>query len=106
MKIIVVEPLEAPYIQEIDGTLQSMQNIVGGLIEPIYINDVAIVVNEEGKLIGLPANRFVRRESWEDILCGTFFICYAPAESETFETLPPHLMHTYINKFNSLIVSI
>ena len=36
MKILVVEPLREPYVKEIDGSLESMQKIVGGLIQAIY----------------------------------------------------------------------
>jgi hypothetical protein len=35
MKILAVEPLKVPYEKEIDGSLESMQAIVGGLVEAI-----------------------------------------------------------------------
>jgi hypothetical protein len=34
-----------------------------------------------------------------DIIAGPFFICYAPLESETFESLPPDLEEKYRRKF-------
>ena len=45
MTILVVEPMKKPTIQEIDGSLESMQRIVGGDIEAVYPFDdpVAIV---------------------------------------------------------------
>ncbi len=36
MRILVVEPERRPEPREIDGSLETMQNIMGGLIQPIY----------------------------------------------------------------------
>ena len=36
MKILVVEPAKAPKVKEIDGSLESMQEIVGGYIQAIF----------------------------------------------------------------------
>ena len=62
MRVLVVEPERRPELREIDGSLESMQKIVGGLIQPIYpFNDpVALVCNDEGKLMNLPMNRSLR----------------------------------------------
>lgn len=71
-KIIVIEPDKMPYVKEISGSLESMQEIVGGYIEILPINnDYMFVLNEEGKLLDLPINF-----SWyNDLICGTVFIC-------------------------------
>lgn len=49
------------------------------MIEPFYQLDfdIAIVCNEEGKLIGLPLNRAVYNLDGEmvDIIAGTAFVC-------------------------------
>lgn len=47
MTILVVEPMKTPTVQEIDGSLESMQRIVGGDIEAVYLFDdpVALVCN-------------------------------------------------------------
>ena len=34
MHILVVEPERKPDVREIDGSLKSMQEVVGGLIQP------------------------------------------------------------------------
>ena len=63
MKILLVEPMEKPRVIDIDGSLESMQKIVGGLIQAIYPFDdseIALVCNEEGKISGLPLNRALR----------------------------------------------
>lgn len=73
MKILVVEPEKEPYEKEIDDDLRAMQEIVDGLIEPIYFepkNDAIVFCNEEFLLNGSQPNRFVG-----DVLVhGTFFI--------------------------------
>ena len=48
MQILVVEPERRPEVREIDGSLESMQEIVGGLIRPVYPFDepVALVRND------------------------------------------------------------
>ena len=55
MKILIVEPHKQPYCKDISGTLEELQAIVGGYIQAIYPFDepIALVCNEEGKLIGL-----------------------------------------------------
>ena len=79
MRILVVAPKRKPKIQEIDGSLKSMQELVGGTIQAIYPfrEPVALVANDEGKILGLPMNRGLRDEEGNlyDILHGTFFLC-------------------------------
>ena len=87
----MIEPGKKPEVREIDGTLKSMQGIVGGLIQAIYPYEqpVALVANDEGKILGLPPNRGLREEDGElyDIICGNFFIVGAPADSGSFQSL-------------------
>ncbi len=106
MKIIVVKPFQNPKVMEIEHTLEAMQKIVGGYIEAVYPfddPDVALVCNEEGKLEGLTPNRFLlnRNNGVCDFICGDFFLCYAPAESENFESMPDNLIQKYIDKFSA-----
>ena len=87
MRILVIEPEHKPYEYEIDGSLKSMQKVVGGLIQALYPfeESVALVANDEGKLLGLPMNRGLRDEDGKlyDILCGTFFLCGIAEDSFT-----------------------
>jgi len=87
MRILVIEPEHKPYEYEIDGSLKSMQEVVGGLIQSLYPfeESVALVANDEGKLLGLPMNRALRGEDGRlyDILCGTFFLCGLSEDSFT-----------------------
>jgi len=111
MKILVIEPLKEPYVKEIDGKLEKMQEIVGGLIQAIYPFDhpeIALICNEEGKINRLPLNRALFDESGNivDIVAGTFFLCSAPADSENFEGLSDEQIETYKKRFETLEVYI
>lgn len=102
--VLVVEPMKKPVLSVLDGSLESMQKLVGGLIEEImpFEDEVAIICNEEGKINGAPLNRALFGENGEilDILAGTFFLCYAPAESENFLSLDNELIHKYAEMFD------
>ena len=78
LRILLVEPGRKPREMEIADNLDAMQKIVKGLIQVLYPFDdlVAVVANDEGKLLGLPMNRALRDEDGNiyDILCGTFFL--------------------------------
>lgn len=91
MKILQIEPGRTPEAKGIDSTLEAMQEVVGGLIQALFPfeDPVALICNDEGKLLGLPANRALRDEEGKpyDILCGTFFFCGAPPDSDHFDSL-------------------
>ena len=102
MKVIIVKPFTQPYTTEIKGDLESMQAVVGGYIQAIYPFDdeVALVCNEEGKINGLMPNRYLLDRN-VDCICGDFFLCYAPCDSENFESMPDNLIDKYIAKFSA-----
>lgn len=109
MKILVIEPLKTPYTKEIDGNLESMQQIVGGTIQAIYpFNnpEIALICNDEGKLINLPLNRALYDKDGKlfDIVAGTFFLSSAPADSENFESLTNEQIKTYRERFKNIEV--
>lgn len=99
MRVLVVEAGKLPVVREIDGGLESMQKIVGGLIQAVYPFEepVALICNDEGKLLGLPMNRQIREI--DDIIHGTFFICAAPVGSECFDSLSDEQIKRYTNRF-------
>lgn len=102
MRILVVEPERRPEVREIDDSLKAMQQIVGGLIQPIYLDDsVALVCNDEGKLMDLPPNRGLWDKDGQiyDIVFGTFFLCGAPADSDHFTSLTPGQVEQYRKMF-------
>ncbi len=100
MKVLVIEPGKTPYQKEVVG-LEEMQQVVGGYIEVCYPFEdlVAIVCNEEGKILRLPLNRAIRNEQGDliNIIAGTFFIC--GLSDEGFKSLSPKLMEKYRKMF-------
>ncbi len=104
-KVLVIEPGKRPEKKEIAGSLEDMQQLVGGHIQVVYPfpEEVALVCNEEGKLEGLPLNRGLRDSKGEvyDIISGTFFLCAAPTVSENFESLTEDQVKKYSDLFHS-----
>lgn len=103
MRILIVEPEKAPREAVIEHTLEAMQAVVGGPIQAVYPFEepVALICNDEGKSLGLPWNRMLRDSSGEiyDIIPGTFFLCAAPKDSESFEGLSRDYVQTYTRMF-------
>lgn len=102
MRVLVVEPEQRPEEKEIDDSLSVMQEIVGGYIQAVHLDDsVVLVCNEEGKFMDLPANRGLRNKSGQmyDIVFGTFFLCGAPPDSEHFTSLTPEQIQQYQERF-------
>lgn len=106
MNVLLVAPMEPPRRVEIENSLESMQAVVGGLIQAVYPFDepVALVCNDEGKLLGLPLNRCLRLEdsgAIYDVIAGTFFLCAAPPDSEHFESLTEEQLARYTERFRN-----
>ena len=102
MRVLVVEPEHKPEVRDIDDSLKAMQKIVGGLIQPIYLDDsVALICNDEGKLMNLTANRGLRDKNGQiyDIVFGTFFLCGAHADSDSFASLTSAQIERYQKQF-------
>lgn len=103
--------MDAPFIKYISGSLNSMQKIVGGTIQAIYPfenPEIALICNDEGKLINLPLNRALYDKDGKlfDIVAGTFFLCRAPADSENFESLTDEQIKTYREQFKDIKIYI
>lgn len=99
MKVLIVVPGAKPEEREIDGSLETMQAIVGGTIQAIYPFEdfVALICNDEGKLDCLPMNRIL----WErnDVICGTFLLCRALPNEENFSSLTNDELAQYKQRF-------
>ena len=103
MQVVVVEPKKKPVVQDIDSGLESMQRIVGGFSQALYPFEepVALICNEEGKLLNLSLNRALRDDKGNvyDIISGTFFLCAAPPDSDRFVGLTDQQAKTYMERF-------
>lgn len=101
LTVLVVEPMKEPYVKEIDPGLHALQAEVGGDIAASYPfeDPVGLVLNDEGKLIGLDLNRSLRDEHGEiyDIVAGTFLVVGLGPES--FASLPPDMIQKYTEQF-------
>lgn len=77
---VVVAPVgESPFETVIDNTLEAMQFLVGGYIEPIRVDDLDVWINEEGLLMKLPYNRTVAGIA----IAGTMFVAASNEEGDT-----------------------
>ena len=85
IRALMVESMESPKLVTLQNDLDSLQKAVSigapeqGLIEFVYLEDnVSILCNEEGKLIGLEPNRRLG----DDILCGVFYVVAEDEDGE------------------------
>ena len=105
MMVLLIQPGEKPALTEINGTLVSMQKMVGGYIQVLYPFDdpIALVCNEAGKLWGFPLNRGLRDGCGQiyDAIAGTFFLCGAPPDTDHLDSIPEELISKYRNRFAS-----
>ena len=106
MKVLLIEPHKPPYPLEIDGTLAAMKKLVGGTIQAVYPfeESIALICNDEGKLLGLPLNRALyHQETGElyDVIAGTFFLCGAPPDADHFTSLTAEQLEKYLQYFYS-----
>lgn len=97
MEIIIKEPKHAPYTATIDGTLKSMQSVVGGYIETVpFLPSVQMVCNEEGKLLDLPLNFNL----WGDPIVGTVFFCGLNATQDDLDSILPEEVDRILRIFS------
>lgn len=103
LEVLYVRPNKTAEFVEIDNDLASMQNLVDGYIEEYmpFDDEAAVICNEEGKMKNLDLNRGIYDKNGKllDIICGSFFLCYAPIESEKFLPLPANLRAKYEKMF-------
>ena len=101
--VITVEPGKKPYVQEIQGGLDSLQREVGGDIQAVYPYDdpIAIIAEESGKLLGMPFNRALRDGDGHiyDALVGKFLI--VGLGEENFTSIPEELIPKYTREFQT-----
>lgn len=101
IKVIVCEPKKEPYVKEIYETLNAEQELVGGLIQcvPSMFDDndsYDFMVNEEGKIEGLPLNRYIYEK--QDIVCGNLVLIKTDNSTGEFVTLDDSEIPSLIEK--------
>ena len=102
ISVLLVEPEKYPRPVEIGTGLEDLQQAVGGYIEVTYPFDdqVGLVMNEEGKLEGLPLNRALRDDEGKiyDVVAGPFLVVGLMEES--FGSLTPAQMAQFEQQFH------
>lgn len=76
--VIIVKRPENNYweLKEIDGSLKSLQEVVGGYIEVVELSgNQCLICNEEGMIRGLPFHSVFGR-----YFAGTVFVCGSEGE--------------------------
>lgn len=100
--VLLVEPGQYTKAMQIGTELEDLQEIVGGSIEVTYPfeEEVGIILNEEGKILGLPFNRAMRNDDGDvyDIYAGPFIV--AGLTEDDFGSLTPEQMDKYEKMFH------
>ena len=101
IKVVMIEPGMFARTAEIFADIESMQEAVGGFIEAFYPfeEEVCIICNDEGKLLGMPFNRAVRSKDGDiiDVIAGPAFIC--DCSGENFASLNEEQIEKYSEMF-------
>ena len=97
MRVVYVEPGRPAYEAEIAHDIHAEQKAVGGLIECVYTenDDIAIVCNDESKLLGMDGNR--RLNNGRTVIAGPFFVC--GLTEDDFRGLTESEAQTYLERF-------
>lgn len=102
MDVLLVQPGAYPKPVTVGMELEDLQAMVGGDIEATYPYDdpAALVMNEEGKLSGMPLNRALRTDDGDiyDIVAGDFLV--VGLTEDDFGSLSPELMAKYEKQFH------
>ena len=94
LRVVMVEPHEAPYELNITDQLEDLQETVGGMIEVIGNGDGTLLVcNEESKLMGMDGNRRLNG----DVIAGPFFV--VGTDGENFRSLTDVEVNRYLQMY-------
>ena len=99
IRVLIFEPEKLPYEKVIPNRLKDKQEIVGGNIEYTRIDNdynAVLICNEEGKLDGLPYNRYIGH----DIIAGTFIVVADDPDMGEDRSLSDEQIEQYKKRFN------
>lgn len=95
IRVLKVEPNKHPEEFMLEKELEAMQEAVGGYIDIVSLEGgVCILLNDEGKLIGLDGNRRIGN----DIIVGNFYVCGSNDEGDLV-SLTDEEMEQYMDMF-------
>ena len=99
--IIIVEPGRLARKAEMDNTMAAGQAVVGGralVLHPRRNASICIVINENGKALGLEGNRVI--PECDTIAYGPFFVC--GCERDQFCSLTKEQTDQYLFRFEGV----
>lgn len=109
IKALLCEVGCEPKVIEYEDTLENMQELVGGYIEAITLDDdgATLWCNEEGKYNGMLPNRplYDSKGNVADILYGNIFITGSNDEGETI-SLTEEQIKKYSGEFANYVTTI
>ena len=101
IKVIKVEPKKEPEVVMLNNEYKDLSAAVGGLIQMVYpySDKVGLMLNDEGKLLGMEPNRLLKDEDGNiyDVIAGTFYV--VGLDEENFGSLSEELIEKYMKKF-------
>lgn len=104
IKVLALRVMERPQVEELEADLKTYQKFVGGLIQSVPVDDnVDLICNDEGKLLGLPLNRPL----WggQDWVAGNCFVVAADDAGE-FVSLSEDQIAKYTEQFEGFCLSV
>lgn len=98
MNVLMIDTKHRMYWDDVPNTLEALQQAVGGYIEVVPLTEqLCMICNEEGKLLGLPP--VAAMPARRDVLCGPLVICrttpdgeFTDAEEDDLYTVREHLV--------------
>ena len=101
IRVVILEPHKLARVEMVENTLEGLQAVVQGNIEPFYPfeEEVCIICNEEGKINGMEPNRAIYDDEHNmvDVLFGTGFVC--SCKGENFGSLTDEQIEKYTEMF-------
>lgn len=108
MRMLKVKPNQKPICVDIDNELEALQREVGGYIEIVcpFEDNIAIICNEEGKLYGLPMNRWLYKNGiCLDFLCGDILVAEEDEEEGDFVSMSDEHVEKYMDVFSNININ-
>lgn len=101
IRVVLLEPHQMAKTVEVKNTLEGLQELVKGDIEPFYPfeEEICFICNDEGKINGMEPNRAIYDEDHNmiDVLFGPGFIC--SCSGENFGSLSDEQIEKYTEMF-------
>ena len=101
IRVVLLEPHQMARTVEVKNTLEDLQALVKGNIEPFYPfeEEVCFICNDEGKINGMEPNRAIYddEQNMIDVLFGPGFICGCGGEN--FGSLSDEQIERYTEMF-------